>query len=248
MGSSIPLQSMLLGPGQTKGAPAYKAELVRRLRGLRKTRYEFLGDADFSMVETFVEENSEAFFVDGARPSRLRGFRFDILLSDDEPVTSKAFGAAPDRRAEVSHHVEKQLELGNIVRGSSQYSSSGFTVKEAGKPHGRFVIDYRKLNRKTLRSHEPIPDIWDMLRTLADGERLTALDLNQGFHQLGLTERAQDKLAFVVPDGQFQWNTLPMGPCNGPPSFQAAMRAILSRAAARRGVAAIFIDDLAIRT
>ena len=190
----------------------------------------------------------EAFFIEGAQPTRLKGFRFDVLLSDDAPVASKPFLSAPDRRASVAHHIKKHLAAGNIVRAGSPYAAAGFAIKEKGKEFGRFVVDYRRLNDKTIRSHAPIPDIWSILQGMAGSNFLTALDLNAGFHHLLLTLAAQEKLAFVVPEGQFRWLTLPMGPSNGPPSFQEAMSIICNSIVSSRGGAAIFIDDLAIRT
>ena len=192
--------------------PAFKEELIRRLRSRRSERYADFSNHDFELLETCVRHNSQAFFIDGCRPTRLRGFLFDVLLSDEEPVSSRAFPSAPDRRQDLKHHVEKQVDLGNLVRSASPYAAAGFTIREAGKEHGRFVIDYRKLNRKTIRHHNPIPDIFATLREMADSRRLTALDLDTGFHPLGLTARASEKLAVVVPEGQCRWLTLPNVP------------------------------------
>ena len=189
--------------------PAFKEELIRRLRSRRSERYADFSNHDFELLETCVRHNSRAFFIDGCRPTRLRGFLFDVLLSDEEPVSSRAFPSAPDRRQDLRHHVEKQVDLGNLVRSASPYAAAGFTIREAGKDHGRFVIDYRKLNRKTIRHHSPIPDIFATLREMADSRRLTALDLDTGFHHLGLTARASERLAVVVPEGQYRWLTLP---------------------------------------
>ena len=163
-------------------------------------------------------------------------------------MSSRAFPSAPDRRQDLKHHVEKQVELGNLVRSASPYAAAGDTIREAGKEHGRLVIDYRRLNRRTIRHHNPIPDIFATLRDMADSRRLTALDLDTGFHHLGLTARASERLAVVVPEGQYRWLTLPMGPTNGPPSFQQAVSRVLAAVSRKRGSAAIFIDDLAIRT
>ncbi len=74
------------------------------------------------------------------------------------------------------------------------------------------------------------------------------MDLNLGFHHMELTERASQRLSFVVPQGQFRCATLPMGPTNGPQAFQAAMARIFGHVASARGRVAVFVDDVAVRT
>ena len=80
-----------------RSAPAFKEELIRRLRSRRGERYADFNDHDFALLETWTRHNSQAFFIDGCRPTRLRGFLF-VLLTDDEPVSSRPFPSAPDRR------------------------------------------------------------------------------------------------------------------------------------------------------
>ena len=88
----------------------------------------------------------------------------------------------------------------------------------------------------------------EIITEMAGGDFLTALDLNMGFHHMELTPEASEKLSFVVESGQYQWDTLPMGPCNGPQAFQAAMGRFFSRVTSPRGRVRVFVDDVAIRT
>ena len=93
-----------------------------------------------------------------------------------------------------------------------------------------------------------MPDIWSLLQDIAGGEFVSAMDLNAGFHHMELTPRASERLSFVTPQGQFRWLTLPMGPSNGPQSFQAAMVRIFDHVSSQRGRVAVFVDDVAVRT
>ena len=122
--------------------------------------------------------------------------------------------------------------------------------KEKGKEHGRMVVDYRALNRRTERGHFPMPNIWELLRSMSGGRWISAFDLNLGFHHMAVTERAAELLSFTVPQGQYLWNTLPMGPCNGPQTFQSAMTHSFESVpfSHEEHKVTVFIDDVAVRT
>ena len=68
----------------------------------------------------------------------------------------------------------------------------------------RLVIDYRQLNKQTIKSTWPIPSIKEKFGTLAGSACFTSIDLSAGFHQVPLEESPQDYTTFSTPFGSFK--------------------------------------------
>ena len=58
----------------------------------------------------------------------------------------------------------------------------------------RLVIDYRQLNRKTIKSRWPIPSIEEMFHTLEGSPCFTSIDMSAGFYQVPLEEKSLKKI------------------------------------------------------
>ena len=78
-------------------------------------------------------------------------------------------------------------------------------VAQKGKPHGRLVCDYRRVNTVTKRMYHPMPSVMEVIRLVTGAELFSGLDAVSGFNQLRLTEAASEKLAITVPSGLCFW-------------------------------------------
>jgi hypothetical protein len=72
------------------------------------------------------------------------------------------------------------------------------------------VIDYRALNKLTVKNKYPMPRIDDTLDQLQGSTVFTSLDLTSGYHQIRITEEDVPKTAFRTPMGLYQWKVSPM--------------------------------------
>ena len=72
-----------------------------------------------------------------------------------------------------------------------------------GKKDGtaRMVIDYRKLNKQTVKDKYPLPRIDDTLDALSGAKIFSTLDLFSGFYQIELDEKSKQKTTFVTHRG-----------------------------------------------
>ena len=89
-------------------------------------------------------------------------------------------------------------------------------------------IDYRELNKATLKDHFPLPFIDQVLDSLAGKKYFSFLDGFSGYNQIRIATEDQDKTTFTCPWGTYAYNVFPFGLCNAPATFQRAVLAIFA--------------------
>ena len=82
-------------------------------------------------------------------------------------------------------------------------------------------IDYRAVNKMTVKNSYPLPRIDDLLDKLAGAKLFSCLDLQQAYHQNRLTEADVPKTAFKTPQGLYEHLVLPSDLSNAPSTFQS---------------------------
>lgn len=64
-------------------------------------------------------------------------------------------------------------------------------------------VDYRTLNKHTVRDNSPLPIIDDLLEKLQGKSYFTRLDLKSSFHHVMVDEESVKYTSFVTPSDQF---------------------------------------------
>jgi hypothetical protein len=139
------------------------------------------------------------------------------------PSNRPAFRLSRAECEELETQVQVMLDVGWIQPSSSPY---GAPVLFVPKPDDsmRMCIDYRALNKITIKNKFLLPRIEDLLDTLSGANCLSSLDLTSGYHQLRFSNSDISNTAFSTHFGKFEWKVLPMGLSNAAPAvFQSVM-------------------------
>lgn len=169
-----------------------------------------------------------------------------IRLTSDVPFYCPPRRLSVYEKNEVQKIISGLLDDGVIRPSDSPYASPIVLVK---KKNGetRLCVDYRSLNKLTVRDNFPIPLIEDCLEYL-DGKRwFTVLDLKSGFHQVQVSPESIKLTSFVTPTGQYEYVRMPFGLKNAPAVFQRFITAIFRDFLIKNEIV-IYLDDILLAT
>ncbi|XP_028779100.1 uncharacterized protein LOC114735570 [Neltuma alba] len=162
--------------------------------------------------------------VSGLPPEREVEFSIDLPLGT-EPISKAPYRMAPAELAELKKQLEELLEKGFIRPSVLLWGSPVLFVK---KKDGtlRLCIDYRQLNKVTIKNKYPLPRIDDLLDQLVGSAVFSKIDLRSGYHQLGVKAEDVPKTAFRTRYGHYEFFVMPFGLTNAPAAFMDYMNRI----------------------
>ena len=120
----------------------------------------------------------------------------------------------------LKEYIDENLRKRFIQPSTSPFGAPVLFVK---KPDGslRLCIDYRALNRITVKNRYPLPLISQLLDRLKGKKYFTKLDLRDAFNRLRIASGDEYKTAFRTRYGHFEYLVMPFGLTNAPGSFQS---------------------------
>ncbi|GJT97870.1 putative reverse transcriptase domain-containing protein [Tanacetum coccineum] len=191
-----------------------------------------------------VREFSEVFPEDlpGLPPARQVEFQID-LVPGAAPVARAAYRLAPAEMQELSTQLQELFDRGFIRPSSSPWGAPVLFVK---KKDGSFwmCIDYRELNKLTVKNRYPLPRIDDLFDQLQGSRVYSKIDLRSGYHQLRVREEDIPKTAFRTRYGHYEFQVMPFGLTNAPTIFMDLMNRVCKPYLDRFVI--VFIDDILI--
>ncbi|GJY82864.1 putative reverse transcriptase domain-containing protein [Tanacetum coccineum] len=144
---------------------------------------------------------------------------------------------------ELSEQLQELSDKGFIRPSSSPWGAPVLFVKKKDGSF-RMCIDYRELNKLTVKNRYPLPRIDDLFDQLQGSSVYSKIDLRSGYHQLRVREEDIPKTAFRTRYGHYEFQVMPFGLTNAPAVFMDLMNRVCKPYLDKFII--VFIDDILI--
>ena len=146
------------------------------------------------------------------------GFEHIIELEGTQAVITTPYIHPKRYKDEIEKTIKELLELGYIQLSSSPFASAVVLVKNKDGTL-RMCIDYRALNKKTIKNKYPIPKIDELMDELQGAKYFSKIDLRSGYHQIRVRDWDISKTTFRCHYGHYEFLVMPFGLTNAPTTF-----------------------------
>ena len=144
-----------------------------------------------------------------------------------EPVCKHPYKLGPNELKELKKLLDEQERLG-LIRPSSSPWGCGVLFVQKKDGTDRLCVDYRPLNKKTIKNKYPLPNINELFEQLKGAKVFSKLDLRMGYHQIRIHEQDIPKTAFRTSFGSYEYTVMSFGLVNAPPTFSRMMNFIFN--------------------
>ena len=159
------------------------------------------------------------------------------------PPNRPPYRLSPKEHEELQAQIEDLLAQGHIHPSQSPYSAPIlFVPKKDGR--WRMCIDYRALNKQTIKDRYPLPRIDNLLDRLRKAKYFSTIDFASGYHQIAMKEDDIPKTAFRTHQGHFEFIVMPFGVSNAPATFQHLMNKVFAKEL--DAFILVYLDDILI--
>ncbi|GJR50203.1 putative reverse transcriptase domain-containing protein [Tanacetum coccineum] len=198
-----------------RGCHAFMAHVIN-------TNFEKKSVKDVPIVNEFLDVFLEELL--GIPPERQVEFRID-LIPGATPIAKTPYHLASSEMKELMSQLQELLDKGFIIPSSSPWGAPILFVKKKDGSM-RMCIDYRELNKVTVKNVYPLPRIDDLFDQIQGAKWFLKIDLRSGYHQLKVREEDIPKTAFRTCYGHFEFVVMLFGLTNAPAIFMDLMNRV----------------------
>ena len=195
---------------------------------------------------SLLKEYHDIFSLEKHDTGHTKAAKQKIVLKDPDtpPFRERFCRIPPPQLGEVRAHLKMMLDAGVIRPSNSPWCNAVVLVrKKDGSLH--FCINFRRLNSLTVKDSHPLPRICETLESLAGAAHYTTIDMNSGFWQVPMDDESKQYTAFTLGSmGLYEFECMPFGLCNAPPTFQRLMLNCLGEL--NLTYCLIYLDDVII--
>lgn len=196
-------------------------------------------------VDKLLQEYDDIFpekLPAGLPPTRNVDHKIEVEPGQEPPCRTP-YRLSQTEMDELKKQLDQLLEDGQIRPSVSPYGAPILFVR---KKDGslRMCIDYRGLNKITIKNRYPLPRIDDLLDRLHGAKYFSKLDLMSGYYQVRIDEADVPKTAFRTRYGHYEFMVMPFGLTNAPATFMRMMNDVMRPYLDKSVI--VFIDDVLV--
>nr|GEZ73863.1 hypothetical protein [Tanacetum cinerariifolium] len=180
--------------------------------------------------------------LSGLPPARPVEFQID-LIPGAAPVARVPYRLDPSEMKELSEQLQELSDKGFIRPSFSPWGAPVLFVKKKDGSF-RMCIDYRELNKPTIKNRYPLSRIDDLFDQLQGSSVYSKIELRLGYHQLRVREQDVPKTAFRTRYGHYEFQVMPFRLTNAPAVFMDLMHRVCKPYLDKFVI--VFIDDILI--
>lgn len=200
---------------------------------------------DLEELKGILDEYAD-FMITGTATSTVTTGKMHIRVTSNDPIYYRPYKMSYDEKIKVRVIIQDLLSKGIIRESESPYSSPILLVKKKDGSD-RMCVDFRALNRITVKDRYPLPLIDDHIDRLGQSKYFSTLDMATGFHQICIDEASIPLTGFVTSESHYEWLKMPYGLANAPIVYQRIISKTLQDLISK-GKVLVYIDDCLILT
>jgi hypothetical protein len=223
-----------------------QGDIIEFIATLSPTGKEIVNSMKGKVLEDIkvVNEYPDVFPDDlpGMPPDRDIEFSIE-LLPGTAPISKRPYRMDVKDLAELKKQIEELLSKEFIRPSSSPWGTpTVFVDKKDGSR--RMCVDYRSLNKVTIKNKYPLPRIEDLFDQMRRAKVFSKIDLRSGYHQLKIRMEDIPKTAFTSRYGLYEFTVMSFGLTNAPAYFMYLMNKVFMEYLDKFVV--VFIDDILV--
>ncbi|MCO5599657.1 hypothetical protein L7F22_053762 [Adiantum nelumboides] len=215
------------------------------LNGVNETQVNESGMQEDLDLSNFLNQFQDVFIDDIPRelpPKQGDDDHMIELIPGSSPPNKPPYRVSQAQQEEIMRQVSKLVEKGTVRPTSSPFCSPVLLVQKKDGTY-RMCVDYRALNRITIKNRFLLPRVEDLFDKLQGSTYFSRIDLKSGYHQIRIVNEDIVKTAFCTTFGLYEYLIMPFGLTNALATFNHMMERIFRP---HRNFTGVFFNDVII--
>ncbi|MCO5604545.1 hypothetical protein L7F22_058712 [Adiantum nelumboides] len=245
-GSTIPLvNNQAFGKSIKSSISAYMIFVKDSLSDVNKTQVDESGIHEDLELSKFFNQFQDIFIDNIPRelpPKRGDDDHAIKLIPGSSPPNKPPYRVSQAQQEEIMRQVNELVEKKMVRPSSSPFRSPVLLMHKKNGTY-RMCVDYRALNRITIKNKFLVPQIEELFDKLQGLTYFSRIDLKSGYHQIRIVNEDIIKIALRTTFGLYEYLVMPFGLTNAPATFNRMMERIFQP---HRNFTGVFFDDVII--
>ncbi|MCO5599007.1 hypothetical protein L7F22_053106 [Adiantum nelumboides] len=204
---------------------AYMIFVKDSLNGVNETQVNESGMQEDLELSNFLDQFQDVFIDDIPKelpPKRGDDDHMIELIPGSSPPNKPPYKVSQAQQEEIMRQVNELVDKEMARPSSSPFFSPVLLVQKKDGTY-RMCVDYRALNRITIRNRLPVPRVEDLFDKLQGSTYFSRIDLKSGYHQIRIINEDIVKTTFHTTFGLYEYLVMPFGLINAPATFNCMM-------------------------